>query len=192
MNPQNNISVYILCGGLSTRMQEEKGLVQFKGKAFIECIIEAVIPITQDVFLVTKNEIYKQFGYPLVADVYENKGPVGGIYSALEHSKNEYNLILSCDIPNINTSVLQTYLLGRSNNNAITYLVDDEREYPLIGVYSKNVASIFKEAITSNKLKLIDLIKTTDYNMFQVESKDKNAIKNINTKEELITLSQLK
>ena len=192
MNPESNISVYILCGGLSTRMQEEKGLVQFNGKAFIECVIEAVVPIIQNIFLVTKNETYKQFGYPLVADVYENKGPVGGIYSALEHSKNEYNLILSCDIPNINTSVLQTYLLGRSNNNAITYLVDDEREYPLIGVYSKSVASLFKEAIISNKLKLIDLIKTTDYNMIQVESKDKNAIKNINTKEELITLSQLK
>ena len=191
MNPQNNISVYILCGGLSTRMQEEKGLVQFKGKAFIECVIEAVVAITQNIFLVTKNETYKQFGYPLVADVYENKGPVGGIYSALEHSKNEYNLMLSCDIPNINTSVLQTYLLGRSNNNAITYLVDDERDYPLIGVYSKNVASIFNEAITSNKLKLIDLIKTADYKTVNIESKDKNAVKNINTKEGLIALSQL-
>lgn len=192
MSLQNNISVYILCGGLSSRMQEEKGLVLFKGKTFIEYILEAVVLVSTNIFLVTKNDTYKQFGYPLLADVYENKGPVGGIYSALNHSKNTFNLILSCDIPNINTAVLQTYLLDNNNGNAITYLKDYEREYPLIGVYSKTLTPSFKEAILADRLKLLSLVKSLDYKTIQIKSKDKNAVKNINTKQELIALSQLK
>jgi len=185
MHTKNNISVYILCGGLSTRMQEEKGLVVFKGKTFIEHIIEAVKPITQNIVLVTKNEKYKQFGFPLVADIYENKGPVGAIYSALNHSKDEFNLILSCDIPNITTTVLNNYLLKTISESEISYLVDNQCEYPLIGVYSKKTTSTFKDAIANNELKLLDLIKSLDYNIITIRTKDRNAVKNVNSKEEL-------
>ncbi|WP_179009203.1 molybdenum cofactor guanylyltransferase [Winogradskyella forsetii] len=185
MRVQNNISVYILCGGLSTRMQEEKGLVVFKGKTFVDHIIEAVKPITQNIVLVTNNEKYKEFGYPLVADIYENKGPVGGIYSALNHSRNDHSLILSCDIPNINTAVLNNYLLNTISENQITYLVDNQGEYPLIGLYSKKVTSIFKEAILKNELKLLDLIKSLDYKTISIKRKDRNAVKNVNSKEDL-------
>ncbi|WP_299098269.1 molybdenum cofactor guanylyltransferase [uncultured Winogradskyella sp.] len=192
MSTKNNISVYILCGGLSSRMQEEKGLVLYEDKPFVTHIIEAVLPISETIVLVTKNENYKQFGFPLIADIYENKGPVGGIYSALNHSDNEFNLILSCDIPNIKTAVLNTYLLNNFQDHSITYLKDDESDYPLIGMYSKQVTSLFKTAISENKLKLLDLIKTTDYNTIQIKPEDKIAVKNINTKEELTALSQLK
>lgn len=192
MSTKNNISVYILCGGLSSRMQEEKGLVLYEDKPFVAHIIDAVLPISETIVLVTKNEDYKQFGFPIVADIYENKGPVGGIYSALNHSENEFNLILSCDIPNIKTAVLSTYLLNNFQDNAITYLKDDEKDYPLIGIYSKQTESLFKAAISENKLKLLDLIKTTDYKTIQIKPEDKTAVKNINTKEELTALSQLK
>ncbi|WP_179021232.1 molybdenum cofactor guanylyltransferase [Winogradskyella forsetii] len=185
MRVHNNITVYILCGGLSTRMQEEKGLVVFKGKTFVDHIIEAVKPITQNIVLVTNNEKYEQFGYPLVADIYENKGPVGGIYSALNHSQDDHNLILSCDIPNINTAVLNNYLLNTISENQITYLVDNQGEYPLIGLYSKKVTSIFKEAILKNELKLLDLIKSLDYKTISIKRKDRNAVKNVNSKEDL-------
>ncbi|MUU79140.1 molybdenum cofactor guanylyltransferase [Winogradskyella endarachnes] len=192
MSNKTNISVYILCGGLSSRMQEEKGLVLYKNKPFVAHIIDAVIPISESIVLVTKNDAYKQFGYPLVADIYENKGPVGGIYSALNHSENEFNLILSCDIPNIKTAVLNTYLLQNFQSHSISYLKDDESDYPLIGMYSKKLTSLFKAAILENKLKLLDLIKTTDYNTIQIKPEAKSAVKNINTKEELTALSQLK
>ena len=89
MNSKRNISDYILCGGLSSRMHQEKGLVLFKEKPFMAHVIAAVTPITNDIYLVTKNLDYEVFGYPLVSDIYENKGPVGGIYTALNHSKTQ-------------------------------------------------------------------------------------------------------
>jgi len=188
MNSRENISVYILCGGKSTRMQEEKGLVLFKEKAFVEHIIDAVKPVTNQIFLVTDNNLYQQFGYPLVNDAYKDKGPVGGIYSALKHSNTSFNVILSCDIPNITTSILNTYLLKEFNQNEVIFLKDEESEYPLIGIYSKNLISKFEEAIITNKLRLLDLIKYLDYKKVEIGCDDKIFVKNINTKEELESL----
>ena len=192
MNSKRNISTYILCGGLSSRMHQEKGLVLFKEKPFMAHVIAAVTPITNDIYLVTKNLDYEVFGYPLVSDIYENKGPVGGIYTALNHSKTQYNLILSCDIPNINTSVLQTYLLNQSfEQEKVIYLRDEISEYPLIGLYSKAVESKFHDAIKREDLKLLSLTKSLINKAITVEFEDRYALKNINTKEDLTSLTFL-
>lgn len=101
-----DLSAYILCGGKSSRMQSEKGLVYYNGKPFIRWIIEAVVPITSTIILVTSNGAYSLVGLPMIEDIYENKGPVGGIFTALKHTKSSRNLILSCDVPRITTELL--------------------------------------------------------------------------------------
>ncbi len=186
MNVNSNISAYILCGGKSSRMQTEKGLINYIGKPFIQWVIEAIKPITKSIFLVTDNQDYSSFGFPLIPDVYKNKGPIGGIYSALNHSVNEYNLLLSCDIPNITTSVINRYLVSNlSNEKDVSFLSDDENSYPLIAVYNKRVTPMFLEAIELNRLKLIDLLSDMNYKNIRVNSDDFESLRNINTKEEL-------
>ena len=72
MTANTNISAYILCGGKSSRMRTEKGLVNYLNKPFIQWVIEAVKPITKSIFLVTDNQNYRDFGFPLVLDIYKN------------------------------------------------------------------------------------------------------------------------
>lgn len=186
MKNENNISAYILCGGKSSRMQTEKGMVHYKNKPFVQWVIEALKPISGNIFLVTDNLEYSSFGYPLVSDVYKDKGPVSGIFSALRHSETDSNLILSCDIPNISTSVIQNYLIKNiSERNDVTILSDNKNSYPLIAIYSKNVTPKFLEAINSDKLKLVSLLKELKCLNIKVKSEDFESLRNINTKEEL-------
>ncbi len=186
MTANTNISAYILCGGKSSRMQTEKGLVNYLGKPFIQWVIEAVQPITKSIFLVTDNQNYGDFGFPLVPDIYKDKGPIGGIYSALNHSENEYNLLLSCDIPNISSSVINKYLVSNlSHDTDVSFLSDDNNSYPLIAIYDKRVTPIFLEAINLNKLKLVSLLSELNYQNIRVKSEHFESLKNINTKEEL-------
>lgn len=186
MNTKSNISAYILCGGKSSRMQTEKGLVKYKNKAFIQWVIDAIQPITKNIFLVTDNQDYSVLGYPLIADIYKDKGPIGGVFSALNHSEDDYNLILSCDVPNISTSVIQKYLINNiSDYKDVTFLSDDDNSYPLIAIYNKRIASKFLEAINSDKLKLVNLLSELECQNIKVKSDDFKALKNINTKEEL-------
>ena len=60
MSEKKSISAYILCGGTNNRMGTEKGLIVYNGKTFIEWIIEAIKPITNSIYLVTKNKDYEK------------------------------------------------------------------------------------------------------------------------------------
>ncbi len=100
------LTVFILCGGKSSRMQSEKGLVLFQDKPFIEHIIQAILPITDKIKLITATKEYDYLQYEKIPDLISDKGPLGGIYTALSNSETEFNLILSCDIPLISTELL--------------------------------------------------------------------------------------
>lgn len=187
---KENIAVYILCGGKSTRMQEEKGLVDFQGKPFIQWILEAVFPLSSNITLVTKNKAYQKFGFPLISDLQDDKGPVGGIYTALAHSDTQTNLILSCDIPKITTNVLSELITQAKNcKNSICFLTDGLHDYPLIGCYSKSLLPVFAEAVLESRLKLCPLVNEQGPKKLFVYQKNQSALTNINSKAELHSLT---
>ena len=111
------LTVFILCGGKSSRMQSEKGLVLFQNKPFIEHIIQAILPITSNIKLITNNKEYDYLPYQKIPDIITDKGPLGGIYTALTNSETEFNLILSCDIPLISTELLSE-LISKHNRGS--------------------------------------------------------------------------
>lgn len=181
-----NISVAILCGGMSSRMGQEKGLVLYNGKSFIEHIIDAAKQVTDDLFLVTSNVQYNQFGYPLIADINPNKGPVGGILTALHFAKNERVLILSCDVPLIKTSILERLIFeANAYKNSVCYVVDEEREHPLIGVYPKKMSGIFEESIKAGELKLLSVLKKMETKKMKVMENEGLQLQNVNSQDDL-------
>ncbi|WP_339866966.1 molybdenum cofactor guanylyltransferase [uncultured Algoriphagus sp.] len=192
MKNSANISAYVLCGGKSTRMQSEKGLVLYKGKPFIRWIIEAIMPITPNIILVTSNGDYTLVGLPMIEDTYPDKGPVGGIFTALNHTDTEQNLILSCDVPKITTSLLAKLTTESKQKDAlITFLSDDKNDYPLIGVYKKKALKTFSDAISAEKLKLCPLVNLISHHKIIINTDEKSLVKNVNSKAELLSLNQL-
>jgi molybdopterin-guanine dinucleotide biosynthesis protein A len=186
------MKISILCGGKSSRMQSEKGLVLYKKKAFIEHIIEAVLPISNNIQLITNGNNYDYLKYNTVKDRIINKGPIGGIYTALANSEMELNLILSCDIPLISTEILLELIANHKSNFDATVFEDSNRIHPLIGIYSKNCLTILKEAIDENDLKMMHLLSKISLQKIYVEENKNNLFKNINSIAELNELNNNK
>lgn len=182
-------ATYILCGGKSTRMQEEKGLVHFQGKTFLRWILDAVRPVTKESILVTKNSAYQSYGLEMIRDVFEDKGPVGGIHTALLHSSHSQILILSCDIPKITTEVLDC-LIEKSHEfpKKITFLSDGINDYPLIGIYPKTALETFSKSVEAGILKLCPLVFSLPHQRVVVDPARKISLQNINSKEQLLRL----
>ncbi|MDR7131521.1 molybdopterin-guanine dinucleotide biosynthesis protein A [Algoriphagus sp. 4150] len=190
-NPKE-IAAYVLCGGKSVRMQAEKGLVLYKGKPFIRWIIEAIMPITSTIILVTSNGDYSLVGLPMIEDIYADKGPVGGIYTALSHSTSERNLILSCDVPKITADLLLSLTEESEKKKAsVTFLSDGKNDYPLIGVYKKETLETLAEAISADKLKLCPLVNLMSHHKLIINSHQKSLVQNVNSKAELLSLNLL-
>lgn len=183
------ITVSILCGGKSSRMQSEKGLVLFQGKPFIEHIIAAALPICNEIQLVTNTSDYDYLSYKKIKDIELYKGPIGGIYSALVHSESEINLILSCDIPLISTELLSELIAKHNADFEVSVFSEANKIHPLIGIYSKKIIPILKKAIEENDLKMMRLLEKVNHQIIEVAGKRSEQFRNVNSLTELNELN---
>jgi molybdopterin-guanine dinucleotide biosynthesis protein A len=185
---KSEFSAYILCGGKSSRMGEEKGLVEFCGKSFVQWVYEALQPLIARPTLVTKNTAYQTFQLDMIPDLIEDKGPVGGILTALTHCESDLAVVLSCDVLKINTLALTELLdTARRNPDLITFLSDGVRDYPLIGVYPKSTRSAFELAIAEGELRLRQVVSALPHHRIVLQ--DAEPLQNVNSKAELLALS---
>jgi len=182
----------ILAGGKSSRMGEDKGLVLLNGKPMIQYVIEALKEVVSNIIIISNNASYNKFCVPVYSDLIKDKGPVGGIYTGLYHSTTELNFCISCDVPMISSDFI-FWLLNKSGNASITLPMYKDKVHQMIGVYSKQVLSNFKESTEKEHLKLSQVNKDMACEIIDIEKEyanfDELIFSNINTKNELISIA---
>lgn len=121
----DDITGIILAGGKSSRMGQNKALLDFKGKTVIEHVISTVSNLFNRVIIITNSPAdYTHLGFEIFTDFYANLGPLAGIHSGLVNSKTERNFIISCDIPLVTSDVIN-YICNRKTDEPITVLKAD-------------------------------------------------------------------
>lgn len=184
-NMENKITAIILAGGKSQRMETDKGLLTLDGKTFIKHICDALQPIVgSNILIVSSNKQYDALGFTRVEDIIENKGPVGGLYTALKASKTKVNLVLSVDVPLVSTELLQWVLKNHDETYMVTQTKSGDKTSPLIGVYDRSMRIVFGEHMAGKQLKLRKVIEDVKHQTLEIPEKWNNQIQNINTPEE--------
>ena len=93
-------SIAILAGGQSRRMGRNKALIDLFGRPVLQWVIDAVTPLTDDLFLVTNTPAeYRAFNLPMVGDILPGNAALGGIYTAIATAKHSWVFLLACDMP---------------------------------------------------------------------------------------------
>lgn len=184
MITKNNITGIILAGGKSSRMGSDKGFLLLNQKAFVQYSIDALSPLVSEIIIVSDHSAYDTFGYKRVNDITKNAGPVAGIISGLEATQTTYNIILSCDIPLINTKILNQLITAATPNTSIIQLESHGKRMPLIALYNKQVLPIFKEQLQNNERRLRMVVNACGYKTITLSDKDTVSTKNVNTQTE--------
>ncbi|PWA07728.1 molybdenum cofactor guanylyltransferase [Flavobacterium laiguense] len=182
---ENKITAILLAGGKSQRMGTDKGSLHLNGKTFIKHICDALQPIVgSNILIVSANKEYDVLGFSRVEDIVENKGPVGGLYTALAASKTKINLVLSIDVPMVSTELLQWLIESHNETDMVTQTKSGDKTSPLIGVYDRSMRIVFGEHMAGNQLKLRQVIEDVKHQTIEVPEKWSNQLQNINTQEE--------
>ena len=104
---------FILAGGSSSRMGQNKALLPYKNTVLVSWIARQVAIAAGSATLIGPPELYGEFDLPVVADRRRGFGPLGGIETALTVSRADWNLIVACDMPSVTAPFLGS-LLGQA------------------------------------------------------------------------------
>ena len=164
------VTAIILAGGKSSRMGEDKGLIRRDGKYMVEYSIAIAKLLCNEVLISTANNDYAKFGYPLVKDIYEGIGPIGGIYSAMLQAANQHCLVLPCDTPFLKPELFESLLGKAAGMQGVVPFTDETGVEPLCAYYHQSCLSLLKEQIQRKDYKMRNFIGKADIRMLHVDN----------------------
>jgi molybdopterin-guanine dinucleotide biosynthesis protein A len=89
-------------------MGRDKAFLPVGGYPVVERVIKRVESLSDDVMLIANApDKYRHLGHRVVGDVIPGKGALGGIYTAIRSARYLYCLVVACDMPFLNTSLLR-------------------------------------------------------------------------------------
>jgi molybdopterin-guanine dinucleotide biosynthesis protein A len=153
-------AAFILAGGKSTRMGQDKAFVEFEGQTLLARSLELARSASDEVRIVGDAAKFCEFA-PVVEDVFRECGPLGGIHAALRASSAELNLMLAVDMPFLSAELLR-FLIARARESAAIVTVPQigERRQPLCAVYRREFADVAENALRAGRYKIDVLFKT--------------------------------
>jgi len=151
------LTIAILAGGKSSRMGENKALLQVGGQPIIEHVIHTANQLLPTELLIITNtpQDYVHLGYRMVADTIKGQGAIGGIVSALHHSLTDAVLVLACDLPFVRLELLKL-LIQEYNEGRYQAVIPTVDGYPqgVLAVYHRDCLPYFQSAIQNAQRKL--------------------------------------
>jgi molybdopterin-guanine dinucleotide biosynthesis protein A len=133
-----DVEGFILVGGASRRMGEDKAGLSFDGKTSIERTAAQLAPVTSRVRLAGARQDLGRPPLENVPDIHPQWGALGGIHAALVACRNRWALIVACDLPFVTTELLARLEGFRSAEvDAIVPIQPDERPQPLCALYRR-------------------------------------------------------
>ncbi len=153
-SPEEGVEGAIISGGKSLRMGKDKGTLRLDGELLLGRIINVMKESFSRVTLISDNPEHDIFTeVDRFEDIEKGKGPLGGIFTALYHSKFPYVFCCACDMPFLNTEMINTIVKERTGCDVAVPEINGTLQ-PLSAVYSKNCIKHVYDAIKQENLRL--------------------------------------
>ena len=145
-------SIALSAGGQSTRMGRDKGLLPFMGIPMYQYIVNQVLPLSEDVFIITNNVAdYSSYDGRVLPDKIPGIGALGGLHAALTYAKHDLCLVLACDMPFINTTLIDCLLGVSDGADVVIPELGPELLEPFRAVYRKSCLAAVERAIQAGE-----------------------------------------
>ena len=184
----------ILAGGKATRFDgRQKAFIEVDGAPIIERQLALFKRLFDEVIIVTADTTaFLHCDALIVSDIIKDKGPLGGIYTALYHMKHDSCFVAGCDMPFLNGRLIR-HMMESAGRDWIYSVRIDGRYEPLHTVYSKKCQKTVATMIAGRVLKISPMFgmlkaKCVPDDILKKLDPDLKSFKNINSKEELKTI----
>jgi molybdopterin-guanine dinucleotide biosynthesis protein A len=157
-----DVGGYVLAGGKSSRMGRDKALLELAGKPMALHAVRKLRRVCAEVHLLSGNAELEVFA-PLVRDLQEGCGPMGGLEAALEHSRHAWNLFMPVDMPFLPAAFLADWLrrvMAREQmGTRVAMFTVEGVPQPLFCMLHKEVAPFLRDAMQRGRYKVFPVLE---------------------------------
>ena len=190
MLSKNQVAGFVLAGGQSSRMGQNKALLAVGGVPLVARAARLVESVAGTATVVGNPEIYRPLGLRAVSDDWPGAGPLGGIATALGASTVPWNLVVACDLPYL-TKAWLNYVVARSLASQADAVVpmSARGEEPLCAMYHKRCEAAIRAELERGERKVTEglrelLVETIAPIEWKAFDSDGLLFKNMNSPED--------
>lgn len=163
----------------------DKGLVDYKGRALIEHVIERVAPQVDDVIISANRNLdrYAAYGYRVVSDTLKNyAGPLAGLAAGLTATQSKLVLCVACDMPNLPADLVPRLRAELGTHDAAVAATPHGLQ-PVVALYRADILPQLDAWLGEGNRKAADWLAMLDHAKVMF---DESAFVNLNRPEDLI------
>ena len=165
-DPISRLGAVVLCGGKSTRLGIDKTRLDFKGRTFLEQVVDQVGQVCRPVVVVGNTDLsfHRIADDVLLArDEAVDKGPLEGIRVGLKRLANsaasdnaagcEFAFVTSCDVPLLQPQLIR-FLFEQLERHPAIVPVQGDRVFGMTAIYRTDQHVEIDDRIKSNQLRV--------------------------------------
>ena len=154
---KNSVSGIVLAGGASSRLGQDKALIDVAGVPLIERVVLCLRSVVDEVVLVTdRPRAFAFLDLPMTGDLYPKVGVLGGLHAGLSAIRAEYGLVVGCDMPFLNADLLR-YMITLADGCDIVLPRLGEYSEPLHAIYSRRCLPCIEQTIEAGRRRILDI-----------------------------------
>ncbi len=141
----------MLAGGARRRMGRDKALLILGHETILQRQFRTLRAVCHEVAVIGPPERYAGLSAPVIPDELPGRGPLGGIFAGLRHTRTEFNLLLGCDLPFMQVRFL-CFLAALALEERADVTVPqtaDGRFQTLCAVYRRRALGVFRSSLVS-------------------------------------------
>jgi molybdopterin-guanine dinucleotide biosynthesis protein A len=151
-------SALILAGGRSTRLGQNKAFLEANGQSLVERIIDRLAQVSDEIIIATNEvERYEHLEATVVSDVYPGKAALGGIHAGLQAASSTHSIVVGCDMPFLNVSLLRYMQSFAPTYDVVIPRVAQYLE-ALHAIYAKSCVPHIERQLEADDLQITSLL----------------------------------
>jgi molybdopterin-guanine dinucleotide biosynthesis protein A len=190
---------FVLAGGKSSRMGQDKALLRLGGRTLVEIAVEKLREFCAEVSIAGNRDDLGEYA-PVVREERLDAGPGAGIEAGLKAAKQEWCLFMPVDVPLVPGELLRLWadaVMARPGVRA-SYLRCGAELHPAICMVRRECAEVFRAGLDGGERRLAGILAGLGEGLWVAEAAEfTNGVQaavyftNVNTPEELTRVGEI-
>lgn len=185
----------VLAGGHSSRFGSNKALFAPDGETLISKAADLLHPLVREVLVSASHanaEVYAFLGLDIVEDLHPDCGPLGGLEALLDRCTTPWLLILTCDMPYVNSDALRTMIHHAQQSDdsfkqgtlpqALVWQQNDGSVSPFPMLIERRALPVLRSLMSAGRRSMKDLLGALD--TYYIIAPSDRLLSNINRPED--------